>query len=65
MVKVYGVQIMHNILSKNQLADWNHFETPVAENKHSYEALNDYYDCLISCESDGQPKRICKEILRM
>ena len=65
MVKVYGVQIMHNILSKNQLADWNHFETHVAEDQNSYEALNDYYACLISCESDGQPKGICKEILRM
>ncbi len=56
---------MHNILSKNQLADWNHFETHVAEDQNSYEALNDYYACLISCESDGQPKGICKEILRI
>jgi len=46
----------NNIMSFNQLADWN--------NETNDDLLNDYYDCLIECEDD-QPscKRICKEIL--
>ncbi len=54
---------MHNIMSYNQIADWNHFE-PQHENNSSQEALNDYYECLIECESEhASCKRICKEIL--
>ncbi len=54
---------MHNIMSYNQIADWNHFE-PQHEINSSQEALNDYYECLIECESEhASCKRICKEIL--
>ncbi len=53
---------MHNIMSFNQLADWNN----VADNTdiNHDELLNDYYDCLIECVDDhASCKRICKEIL--
>lgn len=46
----------NNIMSFNQLADWN--------NDSQDDLLNDYYDCLIDCEDDHSScKRICKEIL--
>jgi hypothetical protein len=46
----------NNIMSFNQLADWN--------NDAHDDLLNDYYDCLIECEDDHSScKRICKEIL--
>jgi len=46
----------NNIMSFNQLADWN--------NDSQDDLLNDYYDCLIECEDDHSScKRICKEIL--
>ncbi len=46
----------NNIMSFNQLADWN--------NDTQDDLLNDYYDCLIECEDDHSScKRICKEIL--
>jgi len=46
----------NNIMSFNQLADWN--------NDAQDDLLNDYYDCLIECEDDHSScKRICKEIL--
>ena len=46
----------NNIMSFNQLADWN--------NDTQDDLLNDYYDCLIDCEDDHSScKRICKEIL--
>jgi len=50
---------MHNLMSYNQLAEWNHMD-------HSFEAdqqLNDYYECLIECNDDQSScKRICKEV---
>ena len=46
----------NNIMSFNQLADWN--------NDTNDDLINDYYDCLIECEDDHSScKRICKEIL--
>ena len=49
---------MHNIVSQNSLAEWNHHTS------EQDKILDDYYECLIECETD-QPscKRICKEIL--
>ena len=50
---------MHNLISYNQLAEWNQ------ENSQEQEELvNDYFNCLIECD-DNQVvcKRICKEIL--
>jgi len=54
---------MHNIMSRNQLANWNHFETNT-DSKTRNESMNDYYNCLITCESEGQSTRMCKEMLK-
>ncbi len=53
---------MHNLISHNQLAGWNHLE--MSDNAYEQtDLVNDYFNCLIECEDD-QPscKRICKEM---
>ncbi len=53
---------MHNLVSFNQLADWNTVSDDI--NVEQDDLINDYYDCLIECEDDQSScKRICKEIL--
>ena len=56
------IQMSHNLMSQNQLADWH-----VSDDTHVQEMddkINDYYDCLIECEDETSScKRICKEIL--
>jgi len=56
---------MHNILSRNQLDEWRHFESTVDECDIEMQKLNDYYECLIECDiqSQTQCKKICKEVL--
>ena len=52
---------MHNILSRNQLAEWNLEDTV---NKSETDLVNDYFDCLIECDETQQTcKRICKNLL--
>ena len=53
---------MHNLLSKTQLDGWR---ITSELNDEQNELLNDYYECLIECDSMDQRecKRICKEIL--
>ena len=52
---------MHNILSRNQLAEWNLEDTV---NKVETDLVNDYFDCLIECDEEQQTcKRICKNLL--
>ena len=55
---------MHNLISRAQLQEWNHVETSI-EGFDETEKINDYYECLIECDSlkQNQCKRICKEIL--
>ncbi len=55
---------MHNILSSNQLAEWNHFNDLSIESQDHLEKINDYYDCMLECEVDHTPKSICKVILQ-
>jgi hypothetical protein len=56
--------IMHNLISYNQLASWNHLETTINEYIEQTELINDYYQCLIECdENQSQCKKICKAIL--
>ena len=55
---------MHNILSSNQLAEWNHFNDLSTESQDHLEKINDYYDCMLECEVDHTPKSICKVILQ-
>jgi len=58
---------MHNILSRNQLTEWRHFEETLDKleiENQMIEKLNDYYECLIECDEDSAAcKRICRGIL--
>ena len=60
--------IMHNLVSFNQLADWTKslkklsktLDTTMEES----DQINDYYECLIDCSDDQATcKRICRTIL--
>lgn len=55
---------MHNLMSRNQLDEWRHFEKTVNELEDELNLINDYYECLIECD-DAQSicKRICRHIL--
>ena len=54
---------MHNLMSHNQLADWNHLGMSDNATEQS-DLVNDYFNCLIECEDDQSTcKRICKEML--
>jgi len=56
---------MHNLVSYNQLAEWNHFEKYATDRNEELELVNDYYNCLIECDDDrGTCKRICRRILQ-
>ena len=41
--------IMHNLISYNQLAGWKQFEEVVDECNEQLDRVNDYFDCLIDC----------------
>ena len=63
VIVVYWRVLMHNLISRNQLAGWNNLE--MSDNAYEQtDLVNDYFNCLIECEDD-QPscKRICKEML--
>jgi len=48
-------QVMHNLISYNQLAG--------SYNEPSNDLINEYYECLIDCDDDQHIcKRICKEV---
>ena len=53
---------MHNIISQNQMAEWNHIDIRYNDTD---DAISEYFDCIIEC-ADDQPtcKRICNDILR-
>lgn len=55
---------MHNIVSRNQLVEWNHFKNTLDRCNEELDLVNDYFDCLIECD-DSQTvcKRICKSLL--
>jgi len=55
---------MHNLMSKNQLAEWKHshddnrcLTTPQEE------LIDDYFACLIESEGNEQDKRLCRQLL--
>jgi len=55
---------MHNLISYNQLAAWNHLEKTINEYVEQDEMINDYYQCIIECDDNEQScKRICRSIL--
>jgi len=56
--------IMHNLVSYNQLAEWNHFEDTIGRDNDELELVNDYFNCLIECDEDQHTcKRICRNLL--
>ena len=56
---------MHNLLSSSQMNEWRHFDDTVDGLQLENQKLNDYYECLVECDSldQLQCKRICKRIL--
>ena len=55
---------MHNIISRNQLDEWRHFEQTVDQLESEIDRINDYYECLIECDdTQATCKRICRRIL--
>ncbi len=57
---------MHNIISQNRMANWNHhsYDTYAVSHQMDDEMLDDYYECLIECEDNQSScKRICRELL--
>jgi len=56
---------MHNLLSKSQLNEWRCFEDSVDSLITENQAINDYYECLIECDTlkQSECKRICRRIL--
>jgi len=65
MELLFHGEIMHNLVSYNQLAEWRHFEETVDKHNEEIDLINDYYNCLIECDDDqGTCKRICRRILQ-
>lgn len=56
--------LMHNKISQNQLASWNHVEkTPLYT--LTDDLIDDYFECIIDCETDNLSCRtICTDLLR-
>ena len=58
---------MHSLMSQNQLAAWNsHTDVPLEEKNDQDAKIDDYFECLIECEDDGDQsncERVCKEVL--
>jgi len=57
---------MHNIIPRQQLTEWRHFESTVNRALEDYDTINDYFDCLIECsleETPAQCRRVCRLLL--
>ncbi len=56
---------MHNILSRNQLDEWRHFEDTLDSIDLENQRLNDYYECMIECDDvkSHSCKKICRSLL--
>jgi len=55
---------MHNIISQNSLASWNHNDNRYAVLEDQNNNLDDYYECLVECiDEQSSCKRICRELL--
>lgn len=57
---------MHNLLSRNQLDEWRHLENTIKDLEVENQKLDDYYECLIECDSlnANECKRVCRYILQ-
>jgi len=55
---------MHNLISRNQLAEWIHIGNNLTRYNTEEDLTNDYFDCLIECDEDQSTcKRICRRLL--
>ena len=55
---------MSKSVSRNQLAEWKHFEQSLSHYQKELEKINDYFDCLIECEDNAPTcKRFCRYAL--
>tara|TARA_B100002019_G_scaffold228508_1_gene201821 strand:- start:487 stop:687 length:201 start_codon:yes stop_codon:yes gene_type:complete len=55
---------MHNLISRNQMAEWNHFEQTVDKCTEELDLVNDYFNCLIECDEEQSTcKKICRDLL--
>ena len=56
-------ETMHNLMSKNQLAEWKHsHDDNRCLNTPQDELIDDYFSCLI--ESEGyEQERLCRQLL--
>ena len=56
------------LMSQNQLAGWNsHTDVPLEDKNDQDIKIDDYLECLIECEDDGEQsncERVCKEVLQ-
>ncbi len=56
--------MMHNIIAREQLTEWRHFEDTIDDLESELQMINDYYECLIECDEDQATcKRICRRLL--
>ena len=56
---------MHNLLSRAQFDEWRHLEETIDELESENQKINDYYECIIECDSLNQHEcnKICKRLL--
>ena len=55
---------MHNLISRNQMAEWNHFEQTVDKCTEELDLVNDYFNCLVECDEEQSTcKKICRDLL--
>ena len=55
---------MHNLISRNQLAEWANIDVNLDRCNEELDLVNDYFDCLIECDEDQVTcKRICRILL--
>ena len=48
---------MHNIMSRNQLAEWRHIDKNIDDD---LDPTNDYFNCLIECDDE---QSTCKRLV--
>ena len=49
--------MMHNIIAREQLTEWRHFEDTIDDLESELQIINDYYECLIECDEVKQHVR--------
>ena len=58
--------MMSNLISHNQLASWKHLNKKLDDFIEQNDLINDYYQCLIECDSTQQEcKRVCRKVLSL